>query len=70
MTQPIGMKRRKGRPKNTTSALIHQPCKTVDLANQNISEDEEECELVPCESQPAKRGRGRPKKVSNKKTKL
>ncbi len=70
MAQPIGMKRRKGRPKNTTTALIRQPSETVDLANQNISEDEEECEPVPSQSQPAKRGRGRPKKDSNKKAKF
>ena len=47
MAQPVGMKRRKARPKNTTTALIRQPTETVDLANQNISEDEEECEPLP-----------------------
>jgi hypothetical protein len=42
MAQTIGMKRRKGRPKHTMSALIYQPTECVDAANQNISEEEEE----------------------------
>ena len=69
MVQPIGMKRRKGRPKNTMPSLIRQPVETVaeEVANQHISDDEEEPEYMPLQSQPAKRGRGRPKKSSNEK---
>ena len=66
MAQPIGMKRRKGLPKNTTTALVRQPTETVNLTNQIISEDEEECE--PIQSQPAKRGRGRPTKRKQQKS--
>ena len=45
-------------------SLIRQPSETVaeEVANQHISEDEEEHEYVPLQSKPAKRGRGRPKK--------
>ena len=50
-------------------SLIRQPSETgaEEVANQHISEDEEEKEYVPLQSQPAKRGRGRPKKSSNEK---
>ena len=44
MAQPIGMKRRQGRPKNTFPALRHQPQETVNVTNQEITEDEEEIE--------------------------
>ena len=70
MAQPIVMKRRKGRPKSTMPALIRQPTETVDIANQLISEEEEEDEPAPLLLQPAKRGRGRPKNVANKKSKI
>ena len=56
-------------PKNTKPSLIRQPIETVaeDVANLNISEDEEKTEYVPIQSQPAKRERGRPKKDSTEK---
>ena len=57
MAQPIGMKRRKGRPKSTMPALIRQPTETVDIANQLISEEEEEDEHTPPLLQPAKKKR-------------
>ena len=70
MAQPIGMKRRQGRPKNTFPALRHQPQETVNATNQEITEDEEEIEE---EDEPiqvlVKRIRGRPVGSVNKKKK-
>ena len=41
MEQPIGLKRRRGRPETNKPALKKQPSETVSEADQIISEEEE-----------------------------
>ena len=63
MSQPIGMKRRQGRPKQTKSALIRQPSETVEQNHLILSEEEIEV------SEPVYARKKRSKPLANKSSK-